>query len=87
VRLVEVAKEYGADAAYLVDYAEHIDPAWLEGVEVVGVTSGASVPDELVTDVLSRLAERGFGEVEEVEPVTEKMRFALPPEIRKVQRA
>ncbi|MWA00566.1 4-hydroxy-3-methylbut-2-enyl diphosphate reductase [Actinomadura sp. LD22] len=83
VRLVEVAKEHGADDAYLVDYAEQIDPAWLEGVDVVGVTSGASVPDELVQGVLAWLAERGYGDAEEIESVQEKMRFALPKELRK----
>ncbi|MFD0855621.1 4-hydroxy-3-methylbut-2-enyl diphosphate reductase, partial [Actinomadura adrarensis] len=55
VRLVEVAKEHGADSAYLVDYAEHIDESWLDGVTTVGVTSGASVPDELVQGVLAWL--------------------------------
>jgi 4-hydroxy-3-methylbut-2-en-1-yl diphosphate reductase len=83
VRLVEVAKDHGADAAYLVDYAEHIHPAWLEGVTTVGVTSGASVPDELVQGVLGRLGELGFGHVEEVESVQESMRFALPHELRR----
>jgi 4-hydroxy-3-methylbut-2-en-1-yl diphosphate reductase len=82
-RLVEVAKDHGADAAYLVDYAEHVDPAWLDGVTTVGVTSGASVPDELVQGVLDRLAAYGFGGVEEVESVHERMVFALPHELRR----
>lgn len=84
VRLVEVAKDHGADAAYLVDYAEHIDPAWLDGVRTVGVTSGASVPEELVKGVLDRLAEHGFDHVDEVESVKESMRFALPHELRRL---
>lgn len=83
VRLVEVAKEHGAAAAYLVDYAEEIDPAWLEGVGTVGVTSGASVPEELVQGVLAWLSERGFGEAEEIESVEERMRFSLPKELRR----
>ncbi|WUH97472.1 4-hydroxy-3-methylbut-2-enyl diphosphate reductase [Spirillospora sp. NBC_00431] len=83
VRLVEVAKEHGAADARLVDYAEHIDPAWLEGVSTVGVTSGASVPDELVEEVLAWLRERGFGEAEEIESVPESMRFSLPKDLRK----
>jgi 4-hydroxy-3-methylbut-2-enyl diphosphate reductase len=87
VRLVEVAKDHGADAAYLVDYAQHIDPAWLEGVRTVGVTSGASVPDELVRGVLDRLAQHGFDHVDEVESVKESMRFALPHELRRDLRA
>jgi 4-hydroxy-3-methylbut-2-en-1-yl diphosphate reductase len=82
-RLVEVAKNHGADASYLVDYAEQIDLAWLEGVTTVGVTSGASVPEELVAGVLALLAEHGFGAVEEVESVHERMVFALPHELRR----
>ncbi|KAB8191209.1 4-hydroxy-3-methylbut-2-enyl diphosphate reductase [Nonomuraea phyllanthi] len=82
-RLVEVAKDHGADAAYLVDNAGFIRDEWLDGVTTVGVTSGASVPEELVDQVLARLAEHGFGDVTEVESVQESMRFALPHELRK----
>ena len=82
VRLVEVAKDSGATASYLVDDASEIDEVWLDGVSTVGVTSGASVPEELVDGVLAWLAERGFGDVEEVETVKERMSFALPREIR-----
>ena len=82
VRLVEVAKDSGATASYLVDDASEIDAVWLDGASTIGVTSGASVPEELVDGVLAWLAERGFGDVEEVEAVKEKMSFALPREIR-----
>jgi 4-hydroxy-3-methylbut-2-en-1-yl diphosphate reductase len=82
VRLVEVALEGGARAAYLVDDAAAVDPAWLDGARTVGVTSGASVPEELVDQVLARLTEDGFAEIEEVEAVQEKMSFALPRELR-----
>jgi 4-hydroxy-3-methylbut-2-en-1-yl diphosphate reductase len=82
VRLVEVALDAGARAAYLVDDASAIDPAWLEDVGTVGVTSGASVPEDLVAGVLARLAEAGFADVEEVEAVQERMTFALPRELR-----
>jgi 4-hydroxy-3-methylbut-2-enyl diphosphate reductase len=82
VRLVEVAKDSGAAAAYLVDDASEIDEHWLDGVSTVGLTSGASVPEELVTGVLGWLAERGFDDLEEVEAVKERMVFALPREIR-----
>jgi 4-hydroxy-3-methylbut-2-enyl diphosphate reductase len=83
VRLVEVALGAGALAAELVDDASEIREAWLEGVTTVGVTSGASVPDELVQAVLSWLAERGYGQVEEVVAAEEKLLFALPPELRR----
>jgi 4-hydroxy-3-methylbut-2-en-1-yl diphosphate reductase len=82
-RLVEVAKDYGADASYLVDDASLIQDEWLEGVTTVGITSGASVPEELVDGVLSKLAGLGFTDVEEVESVKESMRFALPHELRR----
>jgi 4-hydroxy-3-methylbut-2-en-1-yl diphosphate reductase len=83
VRLVEVALESGAKASYLVDDAEEIDEAWLEGVQTVGLSSGASVPDSLVHGVLQWLAERGFGAVQEIDAVRETLTFALPPELRR----
>ncbi|MFB1299244.1 4-hydroxy-3-methylbut-2-enyl diphosphate reductase [Mycobacterium sp. pW049] len=82
VRLVEVALNAGSHAAHLVDYAEDIDPAWLEGVTTVGVTSGASVPEILVRGVLDRLAEHGYGTVQPVTTANETLVFALPREIR-----
>jgi 4-hydroxy-3-methylbut-2-en-1-yl diphosphate reductase len=83
VRLVEVALDAGARAAYLVDDASGIESSWLEGVSTVGVTSGASVPEDLVDGVLDSLAANGFSDVEEVEAVEERMVFALPYELRK----
>jgi 4-hydroxy-3-methylbut-2-en-1-yl diphosphate reductase len=82
VRLVEVARDYGAPAAHLVDDADEVDERWLDGVTTIGVTSGASVPEELVAAVLDKLAGHGFGDVEEVEAVEEHMTFALPRELR-----
>jgi len=82
VRLVEVARDYGTPAAYLVDDAGEVDERWLDGVTTIGVTSGASVPEELVAAVLDKLAGHGFGDVEEVEAVEEHMTFALPRELR-----
>jgi 4-hydroxy-3-methylbut-2-enyl diphosphate reductase len=86
VRLVEVAREHGAPAAHLVDDAGEVDGRWLDGVTTVGVTSGASVPEELVTSVLGRLAEHGFTDVAEVEAVPEQVTFALPRELRPAAR-
>jgi len=82
VRLVEVALDAGARASYRVDKASEIDVAWLDGVTTVGVTSGASVPEILVRDVLALLAEHGFGDVEEVRTATEDLMFSLPRELR-----
>ncbi len=82
VRLVEVAKDFGATAAYLVDDASEVDERWLDGVTTIGVTSGASVPEDLVDGVLGWLSEHGFADVEEVEAIEERMSFALPREIR-----
>jgi 4-hydroxy-3-methylbut-2-enyl diphosphate reductase len=86
VRLVEVALDAGAQAAYLVDDATAIDKRWLDGVGTVGVTSGASVPEDLVSGVLDWLSEHGFGDVEEVEAVEERLTFALPPEVRRASK-
>jgi 4-hydroxy-3-methylbut-2-enyl diphosphate reductase len=82
-RLVEVALEYGARASYLVDHAGQVEEAWLDGVTTVGVTSGASVPEILVRDLLAWLAERGFADVQEVRSAEETLLFALPPELRR----
>jgi 4-hydroxy-3-methylbut-2-en-1-yl diphosphate reductase len=87
VRLVEVALEAGAKTAYRVDEAPEIDPAWLDGVSTVGVTSGASVPEILVEGVLEYLQEQGFPEAEAVHTAEESLIFALPPELRRAQRA
>lgn len=81
-RLVEVALDAGADASYLVDYAHQIDDAWFEGVETVGVTSGASVPEILVKEVIEALAQRGYTDVEEVTTTVETITFALPRDLR-----
>ena len=87
VRLVEVALEYGAKASYLVDYAEEIQDEWFTDVETIGVTSGASVPEILVKDVLATLHDHGFKDVQEVTAAEESLLFALPPELRKDMKA
>ena len=87
VRLVEVALEAGAKAAYRVDYASEIQEQWFDGVETVGVTSGASVPEELVDEVLAYLANREFGDVRTVQTVEEDVQFSLPAELRKELKA
>ncbi|MGY1849445.1 MULTISPECIES: 4-hydroxy-3-methylbut-2-enyl diphosphate reductase [unclassified Blastococcus] len=87
VRLVEVALEAGARASYLVDYAAEIDEAWLEGVGTVGVTSGASVPEILVSEVLDWLAVRGYPDVGTVKAAEERLVFALPHELRRAEKA
>jgi 4-hydroxy-3-methylbut-2-en-1-yl diphosphate reductase len=80
-RLVEVARDRGADA-YLIDDETDLDPSWLEGHETVGLTAGASSPDVFVDRVVARLAELGFGEREEVEITREDVFFRLPAELR-----
>ncbi len=87
VRLAEVALEYGAKTSHLIDYAEEIQDHWFSGVETIGLTSGASVPEILVTDVLNTLAERGFIDVETITATEESLLFALPPELRKDMKA
>jgi (E)-4-hydroxy-3-methyl-but-2-enyl pyrophosphate reductase (IPP and DMAPP forming) len=87
VRLVEVALESGATAAFRVDNASEIDPSWLDGVNSVGVTSGASVPDDLVQGVLDYLQSQGFPAATEERLTEENLTFALPPELRKDLRA
>jgi 4-hydroxy-3-methylbut-2-enyl diphosphate reductase len=87
VRLVEVAKEHGARAAYRVDNADELLPQWLDGVSTVGVTSGASVPEILVQEVLALLAGRGFGTAEEVVTAEEDLLFSLPRELHRELKA
>ena len=87
VRLVEVALESGAKASYRVDAASELDESWFAEATTVGVTSGASVPELLVRDVLAWLEERGFDGVEEVRTVEESLIFALPPELRRDMKA
>ncbi|NCT91151.1 4-hydroxy-3-methylbut-2-enyl diphosphate reductase [Cellulomonas sp. APG4] len=82
VRLVEVALDAGARTSYRIDRAAELDPAWFEGASTVGVTSGASVPEILVRDVLESLASMGFADVEEVRTATEDLMFSLPRELR-----
>ena len=83
VRLVEVALEAGAKAAYRIDYASEIKEEWFEGVETVGVSSGASAPEELVDQVLEYLDKRGYGAPIEITTAEEDVQFSLPKELRK----
>jgi 4-hydroxy-3-methylbut-2-en-1-yl diphosphate reductase len=81
-RLVEVAREHGA-ASYLIDNHMQVDEAWLDGVETVGITSGASAPEELVERLVDFFRDRGAEDVSELRTVNEDVRFMLPGEIRK----
>ena len=83
VRLVEVALEAGARAAYRVDSAAELDESWFDGCTTVGLTSGASVPEILVDEVLAWMKEHGCEDVEEVHTAEETLMFALPPELRR----
>ena len=87
VRLVEVALESGTKASYLIDYASQVKDEWFEGVTTVGVTSGASVPEILVEDLLIELKKRGFADVEVITKMEEHLLFSLPVELRKDLRA
>ena len=78
-----MALEAGAKASYRVDSAAELDEAWFDGCDTVGLTSGASVPEILVDDVLTWLREHGCGPVEEVHTAEETLMFALPPELRR----
>ena len=82
VRLVEVARAAGSQA-HLVPEASAIDPAWFEGVDTVGISSGASAPEWLVDELVTALRERGATEVREVEVVPEDVHFALPGTLRR----
>ena len=83
VRLVEVALDNGAKAAYRVDYASEIQQEWLDGARTVGVSSGASVPEVLVQEVLADLADAGYRDVTDVITAEEDLMFSLPKELRK----
>jgi 4-hydroxy-3-methylbut-2-enyl diphosphate reductase len=79
-RLAEVAQAAGA-CAYLIDDISQIDPTWLDGVESLGITAGASAPEYLVDEVVQFFRAQGVTDIEEIEAVTEEVSFALPPEL------
>ena len=83
MRLVEVALEAGAKRSERIDYPHEIRDEWLDGVSTIGLTSGASVPDELVQGALALLGERGFPKADEERLIEENLTFALPPELRR----
>jgi 4-hydroxy-3-methylbut-2-enyl diphosphate reductase len=80
-RLVEVAREHGADS-YLIDNESQVRDEWLEGKRVVGITSGASAPEELVQRLVDHFRRRGTEDVQELEVISEDVRFMLPKAIR-----
>jgi 4-hydroxy-3-methylbut-2-enyl diphosphate reductase len=82
MRLADVARDSGARSVYRVDYASEIEQAWLDGACTVGVTSGASAPEELVREVLDQLADAGYANVQDVVTAEEDLMFSLPKELR-----
>jgi 4-hydroxy-3-methylbut-2-enyl diphosphate reductase len=80
-RLVEVARSHGCQS-HLIPEASALDPVWFDGVETVGVTSGASAPEWLVDELMDALRRRGASEVREVEVVPEDVHFSLPRALR-----
>ncbi|HSJ47078.1 MAG TPA: 4-hydroxy-3-methylbut-2-enyl diphosphate reductase [Euzebyales bacterium] len=87
-RMVEVALEHGAPEARLIDTASALDPAWLDGVDTIGLTSGASAPEVLVDEVIRALMAQPRGaSVEALDVVDEQMHFALPASLRRLQLA
>lgn len=81
-RLVEVALEAGAKESHLVDYASQVKDEWFDGVSTVGVTSGASVPEILVKELVEELGRRGYADAEEVTTTVETITFSLPRDLR-----
>ena len=81
-RLVEVALEAGAKESHLVDYASQVKDEWFDGVSTVGVSSGASVPEILVKELVEELARRGYADAEEVTTTVETITFSLPRDLR-----
>jgi 4-hydroxy-3-methylbut-2-enyl diphosphate reductase len=84
--LVDVARDHGA-ASYLIDNEAQVQEEWLRGVRVVGITSGASAPEELVQRLVAFFRERGTADVEEFQVVQEDVRFMLPKTIRQAMAA
>ena len=81
-RLVEVARDYGSDS-YLIDNERQVEEEWLDGARTVGITSGASAPEELVSRLVDFFRARGTEDVAELEVIQEDVRFMLPKEIRR----
>ena len=79
-RLREIGSQMGIPS-YLIDDAEGLDPSWLEGIRTVGLTAGASAPEELVDEVIKRLGDLGATTFEELAGVEERVKFKLPPQL------